>query len=443
MQIYSTYNVKIKNYNKIFRDTVTIYRHAVDYFINVCLNDWIMIDSFNGHSKLTYIEKLIHTTKLNPNPKYNFDKKFYKFPTYLRRAAINEAIGKVSSYKSNLENWEKDTSKNKGKKPGIPKTGRVFPCFYKDNMYTRCDKYSASIKVYVRNTWDWIDVNLKKSDVDYIEHHCKSCKECVPTLVKKGKEWFLSFPFEEKAKLSDINIFEQTILAVDLGLNSAATVSIMKADGTILGRHFLKLPKEYDSLNHSLNRVKKAQQNGNKKTPRLWAKVNGINDYISVQTAKFIMDIAKRYSVDVIVFEHLDLSGKKRGAKKQRLHHWRCKYVISMVTQKAHRIGIRISTVNPKNTSKLAYDGSGVVMRGSNAGLPTYSLCKFKNDKIYNCDLSASYNIGARYFIREILKSFSEKKRLAIEAKVPRLAKRNTCTFATLISLNAGLLSVA
>ena len=41
-------------------------------------------------------------------------------------------------------------------------------------------------------------------------------------------------------------------------------------------------------------------------------------------------------------------------------------------------------------------------------------MCTFTNRKIYNCDLSASYNIDARYFIREILKSLPEKERLVV-----------------------------
>ena len=58
------------------------------------------------------------------------------------------------------------------------------------------------------------------------------------------------------------------------------------------------------------------------------------------------------------------------------------------------------------------------------------------------CDLSASYNIGARYFIREITKSLDESSRLLIEAKVPQCSKRSTCTLSTLISLNAELMSL-
>ena len=63
--------------------------------------------------------------------------------------------------------------------------------------------------------------------------------------------------FEEQVTLKKSDIWEQTIVAVDLGINSAATISVLRSDGTILGRHFLKLPKEYDSLKHTLHRIKK------------------------------------------------------------------------------------------------------------------------------------------------------------------------------------------
>ena len=106
---------------------------------------------------------------------------------------------------------------------------------------------------------------------------------------------------------------------------------------------------------------------------------------------------------------------------------------------KAHRLGIRVSRINSRGTSVYAYDGSGKVIRGKDAGFKTNAMCKFQNGKIYNCDLSASYNIGARYFIRELLKSVPATERLRIEAKVPHCSKRSTSTYATLISLCAEL----
>lgn len=439
MRIYTTYKVKIKQYNHILKDTVKIYRNAVDYLINVCLENWDYISMYKGHSRLTYIETLIHFTKENPVPKYDFDIKFYKIPSYLRRGVINEAIGKVSSYKSNLANWKENPV---GKEPSLPKAGYDYPSMYRMDMYKQTGDYTAQIKVYIRNTWDWLTIDLRKSDMDYIYRHCKNRKQCAPTLQKCGKEWFLDFPFKEKVALCDTVVYDQTVVAVDLGINTAATVSVMHSDGTILGRYFCKLPKETDHLIHSINRIKKAQQHGNHKIPRLWAKAKGINHDIAVKTANYIMDISALYNADVIVFEYLDKNGKVHGPKKQQIKMWRSQEVQSIVTDKAHRLGMRISHICAWGTSKYAYDGSGRVLRGKDGGFNTYETCRFQNGKTYNCDLSASYNIGARYFIREILKSLDESSRLHIEAKVPQCSKRSTCTFSTLISLNAELMSL-
>ena len=66
MKIYSTYSVKIKHYNKIFKETINIYRSAVDFLINVVLNEWEDIKSIDGPlSRMRYVEKLCHGTKNN------------------------------------------------------------------------------------------------------------------------------------------------------------------------------------------------------------------------------------------------------------------------------------------------------------------------------------------------------------------------------------------
>jgi IS605 OrfB family transposase len=264
-------------------------------------------------------------------------------------------------------------------------------------------------------------------------HHCSDRQECVPYLIKKGKRWYLRYSFKKKVSLNDTPIEKQVILAVDLGINRACVCSAMLADGTVIGRHYLKLPKEKDCLEHAINRIKKAQKNHAHKMPVLWAKANGINNNIAVKTAVFITETASLYDAYAIVFEHLDLNRKKRGSKKQRLALWRARYVQSIVTNKAHMLGIHITHINAWKTSALAYDGSGLVGRDEH----NHSICTFQNGKQYDCDLSASYNIGARYFIREILKTFSAKKRSALEAKVPHVAERSTCTLSDLINLNA------
>ena len=231
MKMFSTYSVKIKHYNHIFKDTVSIYRDAVDFFIDVCIGEWEYISTVGGNLRQQqYVERLCHATKDNSSPKYAaFDRKFYKLPSYLRRGAINEAIGKVSSYQSNLANWTTADMKTRGRQPAYPKAGYIYPCLYRGNMYQQTDICEARIKVFVRNTWDWITVQLHKSDVVYIARHCVSRKQCAPTLQKRGKEWFLDFPFEEDVTLGEKDIYQQTILAVDLGINSPAVVSVMTA----------------------------------------------------------------------------------------------------------------------------------------------------------------------------------------------------------------------
>ena len=57
----------------------------------------------------------------------------------------------------------------------------------------------------------------------------------------------------------------------------------------------------------------------------------------------------------------------------------------------------------------------------------------------YNCDLNASYNIGARYFIRELLKSDSVMRRLPNQTKDSDYGTGTTRTLSMLIRLNTDL----
>ena len=440
MTSHVSYAVKIKtDFN--LKETVRVYREAVGFFLDVAMKEWdLLFLEDTSKKKINLMERFTIKTNKNPDPIYDFSEKFYKFPCYLRRAAIAEAVGMVSSYMSNKKNWEEFDPKTRKSCPGLPKVGYSYPALYKDNMFIRTGTYTAKIKVFIRNTWDWIDVSLKKSDVDYIIRHCSDFKECVPVLHKRCKSWYLDFAFETKAKLNNTKIFDQKILAVDLGINNACTCVVMTSKGAVLERRFLRLSRENDSLTHALGKVKRAQCLHARRKPRLWARVNGINADITSKTAKFIMDLATEHHVDVIVFEHLNLCQKKNGrkGKRQRLHLWRAKSVQRIVTERAHLRGIRISRINANGTSRYAFDGSGKVLRGREAGFSSYSLCRFPNGKVYNCDLNAAYNIGARYFIREILKTLKESITTEQEvlAKVPELSHRSTCVLSSLISLN-------
>ena len=96
---------------------------------------------------------------------------------------------------------------------------------------------------------------------------------------------------------------------------------------------------------------------------------------------------------------------------------------------------MRISRVCAWNTSRLAYDGSGVVQRGKEISEDTpYDMCKFQSGKMYNCDLSASYNIGARYFTRGLIKEIPD-----IMAEVPDIGSGTARTLSTLWKINSAV----
>ena len=118
--------------------------------------------------------------------------------------------------------------------------------------------------------------------------------------------------------------------------------------------------------------------------------------------------------------------------KKQKLHLWRKRDIQKRCEHQAHRNRMRISRICAWNTSRLAYDGTGTVIRDPG----NHSLCVFQTGKRYNCDLSASYNIGARYFIRELLKPLPVTERSLLEAKVPAVKRRTSCVYADLKELH-------
>ncbi|BDG34918.1 transposase [Saccharococcus caldoxylosilyticus] len=438
-------NKIISHGKKTFEDTLIIFRDALTFIVDVVDREFDALEHLSTKEAVPAVERLIHRTKTNPHPKYDFSSKFYKFPSYFRRSAISKALGIVKSHRSNLKNWEKergqalDEGKKFKKKPPVLRIDHeAFPVFYKGNMFKRLSENQAQIKVYKNGDWVWETITFQTKNLK--NRGITDWRESNPIIVKKGKKYFIHFSYSKKIKLKNTKLENQVIVAVDLGLTNSAVCSVMLSDGTVIGRKFINQPIEKDRMKSKINKLKKAQrQSGWISASNYWRRINGLQKHIIFNTASEIIKFAEKHHADVIVFEYL---GKMKmpkdydGAKKLRhkLHHW-CKIGIqNKVEQMAHYRGMRIRRVNAKNTSALAFDGSGEVKRNNKRDLAT-----FPNGKVYHADLNASYNIGARYFIREFLKSFSEKKRLQWEAKVPSLAARTRQTLSSLISLHQAM----
>lgn len=431
MKITSSYAVRVmgdKNITAQIANTVSVYREAVMYLIDIVNAEWESVGPVYKAKKnegQRAVERLIHTTKKN-SAKYDFDSRFVKFPSYFRRAAISFALGTVASYRSNCANWE--TSGKKGNPPALPKRVAAMPAFFCKNMSESKEMLTGKtacvkLKLYVKNDWIWATIPCRKQDVKYLVKWWSAITPGAPVLQEKRKRkaktvYFLRYSFEEVRDLSlnDASLDSRSILAVDLGINTDATCSVMQSDGTVTARKFINFPVEKDHLYHILNRIKKKQrQHGRTGGKTDWKIAMQISDELSKKIASSIVDFAVLHGVNVIVFEHLSTGGKIRGSKKQRLHLWRKCSIQEMTEHKAHRCLIRISRICAWNTSRLAFDGSGRLQRDKN----NHQLAAFANGKQYNCDLSASYNIGARYFLREYCNAYPK-----IAGQIPKASQR-------------------
>ena len=373
-------------------------------------------------------EKLIHTTKGN-EARYPFDEAFPKMPSYLRRAVLQHVIGLVSSAETRKVSEKAGAP---GERHRASKTqDRWMPVFYKDNMY-RKEEDRVYLKLWDGKDWVWQEVRLKKTDLAYLRKYWSDVKAKSPVLVKQHKKYFLQFSFEEAVTLREAPVGKRRICAVDLGINTDAVCSIMTGDGTVAARKFIGFAAEKDRQWRVLNRVRKKQrEHGPESVRGMYAYARRLGEETARKTAAAIVAFAEEQHADVIVFEHLEMRGKIRGKSRQKLHMWKKSSVQKITEHKAHRLGMRVSRVCAWNTSALAYDGSGKVER--DAG--NRSLAVFANGKQYNSDLSASYNIGARYFIREYIKPVPETERSALEAKVPAVRRRTSCVYADLLAL--------
>lgn len=424
MKIVTSYKVNIVNEinkygkicpinKKVIKDTIKIYRQAVSFYTKVINDEWNDISILEGKRKNNYIEKLTHKTDNNLYPKYDFDKKFYKFPSYFRRVAIQQALGIVSSFKANYSNWEEKG--RKGNPPKLSLNHFSTPSFYKKNCYNKISDNLIELKVYKNNDWVFITYKLKGNDISYIKKHCIGKKESCPSISINHKTIKVNFSYEENVKLVDKKPLEYKVLGVDLGVNNQAVMCVMDKTGTVYNRKFIDFKYEKDQLYRTLNLIKGYQRKG-LSTKYLWRRAKNYNSEISRKTAKAIIDFALQNNIDCIVFEYLDKKGK---TKNEKIHYWKCKEIQSIVERKSHQNGLRVSHICAWNTSKLAFDGSGNVTRETytikGKVYHNYSICIFPTGKQYHCDLNASYNIASRFFLRAY-----DKKYHNIKTKTPQ-----------------------
>ncbi|MEB3277929.1 MAG: transposase [Lyngbya sp.] len=408
----------------LLAETVKVYRRLCRHLVGVIYTHWLELGELSNQQVIPAVERLIHQTAQNPDVKYpSFDKVFHKFPSYYRRGAIAFAVGQVSSFVTRYQEWQSgNRNRRDAKPPTLNANAGCYPVLYKGQCYKLHGYDRVEIKVFTGTDWMWATVQIAGLRE---RHTVDSNKLLSPSLIFNQQVCHLSVPFECHPEKRQPN---QNVVAVDLGINTTATVSVVAFCGTVIHREFIHPGRDIDRRDKRLKsvsmRASKTMGKGGKLhkgfCSNTYRKCRNLNQQIAHIVSKRIVQIAKEFNAEAIVFENLKgwkaTGGRKRSTLRQRFHGWLKAMIRDYTEMKWQEVGGKIVDVIAAYTSKLAYDGAGVVLRDSK----NYALAKFPSGKRYNCDLNGSQNIAGRGILKLTRRNDSEERSSKSSGRSPR-----------------------
>ncbi|WP_424094544.1 IS200/IS605 family accessory protein TnpB-related protein [Moorena producens] len=408
----------------LLAETVEVYRRACRYLVGIIYTHWGDLGELTADQLTPAVERLMHKTAKRPNIKYpQFNETFYKFPSYLRRAAIAFSAGQVGSFVTRYRDWQSGSRKRKdAKPPRLNANTGCYPSLYKGQCYKLHGFNAVEIKVFNGSDWVWTDVQITGLRE---RHLVTSNKMMSPSLVMNNRGYYLSVPFTCKPEKRKP---EANVTAVDLGINTTATIAVLTHSGTVIHTEFVHPGRDIDRRDKRLKsvstRASKTMGKGGKLhkgfCSRTYDKCRRINHQIGHIVSRRIVEIAKNFNSEAIVFENLKgwkpKGGKKRSNLRQKFHGWLKSKIRDFTEMKWNELGGKVIEVVAAYTSKLAYDGSGVVRRNSKK----YSLATFASGKRFNADLNGAYNIGARGVFKLVGRNGHEGRSSKRSGRPPR-----------------------
>jgi putative transposase len=393
--------------------TIAFYRRAVRMLCGVLMVHWPEISK--SPSPCQFVESLFHFTNDRPVVRYPvLDRALGKMPSYLRRAAIEAAIGAVSSFMSNWSNFLNGEIGGKPRKEGCrsPRLGisNVFPPLYGGNMILYGERLrTVKVKLlHANGKWGFTRPISLKGGLKRLQPLAGKM-DLSPTLVLSGAQVYLSCPakMSRDAYVTDAafkaSMRSQTkgrVCAIDVGINTAATAVIVDAAGTVITRRFFSCGRHNDQRDRLTDVISAkrsmsgAPMKGQPFCTRLHERITGLSNDAARKLSAAIKAFALEFGAKFLVIE--DLKGwKPRGKgqkQRKRFHRFEHRKLVEHLKWKAEEHGMRVLEVFARGTSRWAYDGSGKVVRSRE----NYSNATFASGKQYNADLNGANNIAAR-----------------------------------------------
>jgi len=400
-----------------------LFNRVASFYFDV-IQAHIKILDLSNKEALTTLERLTHTTELNPHPVMPLCELGEDIPAMFRRAAINAALGSTRSFSSNLARWQKrkEKAEARGKmfraRPPVPprrwnKSATLYAGMWKDRTAS-----SVCIKVWTGTCWSWIRVRITGRKLP------EEFELCSPQLVSRGGRWYLHTPVEKKIK-NPVKIEKQMktrsdtrICAVDLNINEhIAVCTIRDVEGSTLATLFIGDGQRVSGFRKKqLGRIARNRSRtgiiaeGEQDNADLWNKIRNVDEQVAHLVSARIVQFASAHSATILVFEHLgnlkpekDKYSKRSNSKRA---FWMKGRIFNYSKYKAYNAGILTSRVSPRNTSRECACCGGMVARyaegqaaeGYTSGAPLVycETCGMKG----NADRNASLMIGNRLFAR-------------------------------------------
>ena len=395
-----TLQVTSADQQQALANTLTLYRRLVRDLMTVAYTHWPTVGATQGNEAVKVIEALIHPTAKRPHVRYTyFANRYYKFPSYLRRVALMDAVGQVRSFVTRFDQWRCGQRKRPhAKPPRLTASTKTFPSLYGSQCAKlNTDASHAFIKVHWQNDWIWMGFGLKGTCRFRGKGKAKS-----PLLTTNGRQWQLSLP-EQFEPPKPVKGAPERVLAVDVGINTAATWAVVDTQGTVHARGFISRTdkdRECRLMARIRQAAKKHTRHGSRLPPgfcrRDHQRLTHLADNQAHQISRQLVNLALDHHCQAIAVENLKgwrpKAGKKRTPMKARFHRWFHRQLVTRLDSKAVEVGLRYVAVYARGTSRHAFDGSGPVRRDRD----NYSQCTFSSGKRYHADLNAAYNIAAR-----------------------------------------------
>jgi putative transposase len=406
-----------------FAANQALFNRVTSFYFDVIQAHGGVLDLSNKEA-LTALEKLTHTTELNPHPVMPLSEIGEDIPAMFRRAAINASLGSARSFYANLAKWRKrkEKAEAKGKKfrerPSVPprawnKSAILYAGMWKD----RTDS-SICIKVWTGTCWSWIKGRITGREIP------EGWSPCSPQLVQRGGQWYLHTPLEKKIS-NPVKIEKQIktngetrICAVDLNINeNLAVCTVRDVEGSTLATLFIGGGQRVSGFRKRvLGRIARNRSRtgiiaqGEQDNADLWTKIRNVDDHIAHLVSRRIVQFAQEHEASILVFEHLGnlkpTKGKYSKRRNEKRAFWMKGRIFNYSKYKAYNAGILTSRVSPRNTSRECACCGGMVARyregqepkGYTMGAPLVycEKCGMKG----NADRNASLMIGNRLFAR-------------------------------------------